>query len=347
MKYYVRSLSRVVGTLLLLLATTVTNSALGQSGRQPQPGDPDQTDDDLIRIRTEEVLVPVTVRDQLGQPVNGLKPESFFVYDNGVRQEIVSFNRRRIPINVVLLLDASGSVFEMMRFVREAAKGFLQKLLPEDRVCVMQFADNVELLQDWTNGSDQKGVEKALDWRYHAGQRTTFYDGLYLAANDQLRKVQGRRVIILLTDGIDTAERTRATFNDALNAVRREESSVYVVSLTASLRRELEKRKGNTVARMIGGFDPKQYAKYISILDQAEDGLTKLATRTGGRVFFPYSGEDLEPAYASIAEELRTQYILTYKPKPRAAGGEYRQIRVLVSPGGFEVAARDGYIGRS
>lgn len=330
------------------------SEAMAQSGRQQKTvvstekeGESTVDEGDLIRVRTEEVLVPVSVRDQAGLPVSGLSRDGFFVYDNGERQEITSFNRQRVPANIVLLLDASGSVFSRMRFIREAAKEFLQGLLPEDKVCVMQFADQVELLQDWTVGTDTQSLLKALEWRYHPGQATTFYDGLYLAAQEQLTRVEGRRIVILLTDGIDTAERKRASFADALNAIRRAEAGVYVISLTDGLRKALEKRDRGWIGKVFGGYDPKALASYRNMIDEAEKMLSKIALETGGRIFLPGTEEDLAPAYKAIAEELRTQYIITYKPKKRAAAGEYRQIRVLVSPGGYEVAARDGYIGRS
>ena len=293
--------------------------------------------------------MPVSVRDWTGAPVGGLGQERFLVYDNGVRQEIKSFNRRRVPANIVLLLDASGSVFSQMRFIREAAKGFVHGLLKEDKVCVMQFADRVELLQDWTSATDLEKLEKSLDWRYHPGESTTFYDGLYLAAQEQLSRVEGRRIIILLTDGIDTAERRHASFTEALSAVRRAEASVYVVSLTASLRALIERQTGGGWLKRLlaGGYDPRLVARYKARIDEAERQLTGLATQTGGRIFLPLEKEDLSPAYSAIAEELRTQYIITYKPAPRAAAGEWRRIRVLVTPGGYEVATREGYTGRS
>jgi Ca-activated chloride channel family protein len=328
---------------------------MGQSGRrletEDQKGDAQQQagagQDDVLRVRTEEVLVPVSVRDLEGKPVSGLTPERFMIYDNGVRQEITSFNRRRVPANIVLLLDASGSVFHQMRLIREAAKGFIEGLLREDRVSVMQFADRVDLLQDWTGAYDAGELTKALEWRYHPGESTAFYDGLYLAAEEQLKKTEGRRIIILLTDGIDTTERKRASFNDALNAVRRAEASVYIVSLTASLREAIEKRTGKGFKRLLSGYDPREVRKVMQLIDESEARLESLATQTGGRMFLPRSDEELLPAYKAIAEELRTQYILTYKPKPRVAAGEWRRVRVLVLPGGFEVAAREGYRGRS
>ncbi|MDT4967622.1 MAG: Ca-activated chloride channel, partial [Acidobacteriota bacterium] len=271
----------------------------------------------------------------------------FIVFDNGVRQEIASFNRQRVPANIVLLLDASSSVFSQMRFIREAATRFMEGLLPEDKVCVMQFADRVELLAEWTGATNLKQLEKAVTWRYHPGLRTTFFDGLYLAAEEQLSKVEGRRIVILLTDGLDTAERKKASFADALNAVRRSEASVYVVSLTASLRAQLEERTGKSkLARLLSGYDKREVAHYLSMLDESEALLNVLAVQTGGRIFLPVKDEELAPAYRAIADELRMQYIITYQPKPRVITGEYRRVRVLITGGEYEVGTRAGYMGR-
>jgi Ca-activated chloride channel family protein len=344
----VRFVARAVCLLLLCLCCWQAGwEARGQSGRRTLEPSGAQDDDEVLRIKTEEILLPVSVRDLEGTPVGGLKQERFLVFDNGVRQEITSFNRRRVPANIVLLLDASSSVFSQMKFIREAGKRFIEGLLAEDKVCVVQFADKVELLQDWTPATNVSSLEKSLDWRYHPGLRTTFYDGLYLAAREQLSKVEGRRIIILLTDGLDTAEKQRASFADALNAVRRVDAGVYVVSLTASLRAELEKKTGKSkLSRMFSGYDTREVARFLGLLDQSEKSLEELAARTGGRVFFPLKDEDLVPAYQAIAEELRTQYIITYKPQPRAGAGEYRRVRVLVLNGDYEVATREGYTGR-
>lgn len=352
---YQRARLKLCGILLLLIWQMALQSiSFGQSGRKSTAADASQTTegqnvetDDVVRVRTEEVLLPVSVRDWSGANINGLNRDNFIVYDEGVRQHIRSFNRHRVAANIVLLLDASGSVFQQMRFIRQAAKGFLEGLLPEDKVCVMQFADKVELLQDWTDASQPQALEKALDWRYHPGESTTFYDGLYLAAEDQLKKVEGRRIVILLTDGIDTAERRRAGFNDALNAIRRAEASVYVVSLTGMLREMIVRRAGGRVRQnLLRGYDPQQVGRYLKLIEDSEKQLTKLSTQTGGRIFLPLKDEDLAAAYRAIAEELRAQYIITYKPDPPVAAGQWRNVRVLVLPGGYEVAAREGYTGR-
>lgn len=339
--------ARVVCLVVLLLCLTGAWEARGQSGRRVLEPTGTADEGDVLRIKTEEILLPVSVRDVAGAPVGGLGQDKFVVFDNGVRQEITSFNRQRVPANIVLLLDASSSVFSQMRFIRGAAKRFIEGLLAEDKVCVVQFADRVELLQDWTPATDLAALEKSLDWRYHPGLRTTFYDGLYLAAREQLSKVEGRRIIILLTDGLDTALKPRAGFDDALNAVRRVDAGVYVVSLTSNLRAQLEKKAGSSkIRRMFSGYDAREIARFLAMIEESEKLLESLAARTGGRVFYPLEDEDLAPAYQAIAEELRSQYIITYKPQPRAQSGEYRRVRVLVLPGDYEVATREGYTGR-
>jgi VWFA-related protein len=344
-------LHQVICWVFCLIAVLCVQEASGQSGRRYELGTQETQNavkgddgEEVLSVGTQEVLLPVSVRDQAGTPVGGLGLESFFVYDNGVRQDIKSFNRERIPANIVLLLDASGSVFRQMRTIREAAKQFVKGLEKGDRVSVMQFADKVELLQDWTDASDIKPLLKSLDWRYHPGESTAFYDGLYLAAQEQLGKVEGRRLIILLTDDIDTGERRHATYANALNAVRRQDTTVYVVSLTASLRALLRAQTGGKLGRILaGGYDPRQVARYNSQIDAAERLLTGLAEQTGGRIFLPIKEEDLSPAYSAIAEELRTQYIITYRPQPKILAGTWRNIRVLVAPGSYEVATRRGY----
>ncbi|MBA3440603.1 MAG: VWA domain-containing protein [Pyrinomonadaceae bacterium] len=338
--------------LLLSYALFFSGTMCGQSGRRGTPETINKAsqkeDEAVVRVETEEVVLPVSVRNAAGRPVPGLVAEDFLIYDNGIRHEVLSFNQRRVAANIVLLLDASGSVFSQMRFIRSAAKNFASNLGKEDRVCVMQFADRVELLQDWIGASEAEKIGHALDWKYHPGERTTFHDGLYLAAEDQLRKVEGRRIIILLTDGIDTAEHKHASFNDALGAVRRVEASVYVVSLTASLRAVVEGQMGGRLSRLLaGGYARHLVTQYLGTINAAEKLLEQIAETTGGRIFLPIEKEDLLPAYTAIAEELRTQYIVTYKPKVRAQAGEWRALRVLVVPGGYQVATRTGYTGRA
>ncbi len=351
----------VITTLCCLcLSLSSVKSVEAQSGRTAKSGGESsattpakaggtakgiETDEDVIDIRTTEVLLPVSVRETDGRLKHDLAPENFLIYDNGVRQEITSFNKERVPVNVVLLLDASGSVYSQMRFIRKAASEFVHSLTAEDKVSVMQFADRVELLQDWTQASEAKEIDKALQWRYHPGERTTFYDGLYLAADEQLKKVQGRRIVVLLTDGIDSSERKRVDFTQALNAIRKSETIVYTISLTESLRRALDENTGGRINRLLmGNYNKRLIAMYRAQLALAEANLKQLASQSGGRVFFPLEQTELAGVYQQIAEELRTQYLITYRPTPRSTQTQWREIRVLVTPGGYDVSARREYL---
>ena len=335
-----------VGAALLILV--LCGWGAGQSGRRvtDPPGERAERDG-VVRVRSDEVVLAVSVHDAEGRAVSGLGPERFLIFDNGRRQEIISFNQRRAPVNAVLLLDASASVFGQMRFIRQAAARFIEELAEADRVCVMQFADRVELLADWMAAGHRAELVKALNWRYHPGQRTAFYDGLYLAAEEKLNEVRGRRIIVLLTDGLDTAERPHALYEHALNAVRRAEATVYVISLTASVRAEVDKKRGGRLAQLLAGaVDRKRVAQYLARIDAAEQLLSELAKRTGGQIFFPVRADDINQAYAAVAAELRHQYMISYRPEPRAGEGEWHRVRVLVIPGGYEVTTREGYLGR-
>ena len=344
----------IIAVTLICLAIPVTCQSGRRSGEETSPvpiaapTPPSmQDDEDVISVRTEEVMLPVTVRDESGRPAQGLTRENFLVFDNRVRQQIVSFNRERVPANIILLLDASGSVFSQMRFIREAAREFVRGLLPQDRVAVMQFADRVEVLQDWTPATEAAQIERALGWRYHPGQKTLFHEALRRAASEQFRGVEGRRIVILLTDGVDTDQGGATNFAQALEAVRQAETSVYVVSLTGSIRAAINSQMtGGIRGLLAGGYDRRLLSQFLGEIDAAEANLERLSTDTGGRMFLPITNADLAPAYRAIADELRTQYIITYRPQPQALTGEWRPIRVVVTPGNYEVATRPGYIKR-
>ena len=333
--------------LLLSLWLGLTLSSLAQSGRKPpeqergKPSEPNQKSGSIISLKTEEVILPITVRDSLGRFVAGLDARDFFIYDNGQRQEIEDFNRRQVPVNVIFLLDASGSVFERMETIREAALSFVKTLAPEDRVAVIQFADKVQTLQDWTGKYED--IKTALEWKYRSGQATAFYDALVETA-EKFKGVEGRRAVILLTDGVNT--KGNANFVSGLAAIKNSEAAVYVVSETEALARPLRrdtKGAAGVFNRVFGGSYSISVAQYLKLLEQAEGELTKLAETTGGRIYFPIADRDLATAYDEVAHELKTQYIVTYIPvSNRAAEESYHKVEVLVR-GGYQAYTRSGY----
>jgi VWFA-related protein len=297
-----------------------------------------------VSVRTEEVILPVTVRDHTGRLISGLDPQDFFIYDNGQRQKIEQFNRRKVPVNVIFLLDASGSVFDQMETIRAAAISFVKTLAPEDRVAVMQFADKVQLLQDWTNNFED--LKLAFNWKYRPGQATAFYDALVSAA-DKFKGVEGRRAIILLTDGINT--KGSAGFSQGLAAIQRLEAATYVVSETEAQARALRRNTKGAAGffnRILAGGYRGQIEQYLSMLEQAERELTTLAEATGGQIYLPVEERDLRRAYAEVAEELKTQYIISYVPGSEGiADNSYHKVEVLVR-GGYQAHTRRGYYKR-
>jgi len=329
--------------LPLLLALCVAVAA--QSGRKAQSkeGSGEGGDDGpALRIRTEEVILPITVRDNVGRLVTGLGAQDFFIYDNGKRQQIEGFNQRKVPVNVIFLLDASGSVFEQMESIRTAALSFVKELAPDDRVAVIQFADKVQQLQDWTGSYDD--LKLAFNWKYHPGQATVFYDAL-IAAAEKFKGVTGRRAIVLLTDGVNTKGST--SFARGLEAIKRAEASVYVVSETEAQARVLRrdtKGAAGVLNRILGGAYHYQLEQYLAMLEQAERELTTLAETTGGRIYLPVEERDLTRAYAEVARELKTQYIVTYVPQGEPAADEaYHKVEVLVRGIGYQAHTRPGY----
>jgi Ca-activated chloride channel family protein len=336
---------RRVSFALLFLLLALSVATLAQSGRKPSGqgnAAKGEADDVAVRVKTEEVILPITVRDSRGRLVRGLEARDFFIYDNGQRQEIENFNRRQVPVNVIFVLDASGSVFERMDVIRQAAISFVKTLAPEDRVAILQFADKVQWLQDWTGNFDE--IQHTLNWKYRPGQATAFYDALAAAA-EKFQGIAERRAIILLTDGVNT--KGQAGFAQALAALQRAEATVYVVSETeaqARLLRRDAKGAAGVLNRIFGGAHQAQVQQYLALLENAERELTALADTTGGRIYFPVADRDLARAYAEVAEELKTQYIVTYVPAgERAADGVYHKVEVLVRGIGYQAHTRRGY----
>jgi VWFA-related protein len=330
-----------IAALVLLLVGPVSSAP--QSGRRPGAGpaasgvpNPDGEQDE-IRLETREVLLSVTVRDADGHPVTRLTADDFIVAEDRVRQRLVSCTRSRLPVNVVLLLDASGSVFSELASIRRAAASFVERLGPEDQVSVIQFADTVDLLQDWT--TDRDSIRHALNWRFRGGEATAFWDAVYLAAADQLSKVQGRRAVIILSDGVDTS--SKVSERQALAALDRADTSVYIVSKAEALIAKARPYAG-LVGTVAGTAPTARYA--IERLREAQERMGMLADRYGGRMYTPMKDDDLASAYGQVAEELGQQYVLSYVSSNDRRDGSWRTIELFLAQPGLTARTRKGYV---
>lgn len=316
---------------------------LKQKPQEPQPSSQQLDPGDVVSVDTAEVLLPVTVRNAAGQLVTDLTRKDFRVFEDGVEQPLSELSLRQVPVDVVLMVDASSSVSNNFEDFRRAAAGFAGYLSTDDRLSLIQFDDRVVLLQDWTKSRVQ--FSRSLR-RVTPGMFTRFNDALVLAAREQFARSNARRAIIVLTDGIDSGRGT--TFDSALRSSLEALATIYVISNTAIERA----RKQDQLNALINVSDSVARFNQIRIddlrlgldaLDVSERNLSVLTDSTGGKLYKPRSFDDLERTYAEVANELRHQYALYYAPINKRRDGRFRKVQVETADRDYRVSARVGY----
>ena len=278
------------------------------------------SDDQITTLRTttNEVNVVFIVTDKRGHRVTDLKKNDFtIVDDNKPPADIRSFSAEtNLPLQVGLLIDASNSVRDRFKFEQESAIEFLNQTIhpSKDRAFVVGFDVTPEVTQDFTDNTEllAHGVHEL-----RPGGGTALYDALYFACRDKLIKAPKstpvRRAIILLSDGDDN--QSHVTREEAIEMAQRAEAIVYTISTNVSG----TKGPGDKV-------------------------LERIADATGGRAFFPFQLRDVSNDFAEIADELRSQYAVSYKPADFKADGHYRTIEIVANDRkSFKVRARRGY----
>jgi Ca-activated chloride channel family protein len=326
----------------------LVNLAPAQSGRKPSTNSTaNPSADDTIKLRADEVLLNVTVLDSYGRQATDLRKEEFIIAEDMQKQDITSFLISSVPVNVVMMLDASGSVVPEINSLRDSAMKFIEGLDAKDKVSIMEFHTNVELIQDWTANADD--LRHAISWRFKPGMvrtkegnatygSTSLYDAVYLATQEQLTKVEGRKAVILLTDGVDNS--SKVTFEQSLSAIIKTGAVVYVISKARQMIGEISRYSGKT-GRIFGTAGPANEA--IAILENAEKLMTQLCVKTGGQIFSPLKESDMKDVYAQVARELKNQYIITYVPKNDKYDGSLRSVKVFLSRAGYTARTRDSY----
>jgi len=310
-----------------------------------KPPEKEVSPGDIISVDTTEVMFPVTVRDSSGRFVNDLTRTDFRVFEDGMLQPLSDLALRQVPVDVVLMVDASSSVANNLDDFRRAAQGFVAKLEAEDRVSLIKFDDRIELLQDWTKSRFQ--FQRALN-RIEPGMFTRFNDALLLASKEQFgAATKSRRAVIVLSDGIDNGQGT-TTLQAALQALIRAQVTVYIVSNT-----EISKAaKQAELDTLLGGSDSSirfnqvnidRLRLGIKVLDQSEENLAQLAQATGGKLYKPQTFDALESTYAEVADELRHQYALYFTPLNKSRDGSFRRVRVETANPAFQSHTRVGY----
>ena len=299
---------------------------------------------DVISVNTSEVMLPVTVRDSSGHLVSDLTRKDFRVYEDNAEQPLSDLALRQVPVDVVLMVDASSSVAANLDDFRRAAENFAAQLDPQDRISLIKFDDRVQLLQDWTRSRFQ--LQRALN-RIEAGMFTRFNDALYLAAHEQFGPAQSRRAIIVLSDGIDSG-RGATSAERALQALLEAQVTVYVVSNTeiarAAKRAELDSlSNGSESAVRFNQLRSDDLREGLRVLDESEQRLAQLAAATGGHLYKPHSFDALGDAYREVADELRRQYAIYYTPVNKIRDGSFRRVRVETTNRAYQTSTRSGY----
>ena len=332
-------------------ATPKPQSALDAMGAPPpiptlkkQP-EQEVSPGDVVSVDTTEVMFPVTVRDGAGRLINDLTRNDFRVYEDNRLQPLSDLALRQVPVDVVLMVDASSSVAKNLDDFRRAAEGFAARLQTDDRISLIKFDDRVELLQDWTKSRFQ--LKRALN-RIEPGMFTRFNDALLLASREQFNGVtKSRRAVIVLSDGIDSG-RGMATLEAALQGLIQSQVTVYVVSNTeiarAGKRAELDQLLSATGgAAQFNQLRIEDLREGLRVLDRSEQNLAQLAAATGGRLYKPSAFHALESTYAEVADELRHQYALYFTPLNKNRDGSFRRVRVETANPALKPHTRVGY----
>ena len=309
-----------------------------------KPADPDEAD--VIKVETNLVTIPVSVSDRDGFYVASLGEQNFKIFENGVEQKIEYFGTSDKPFTVVLLIDVSPSTSYKIEEIQAGAAAFVQQLLPHDKVMVIEFDSSVHVLTEVTGDRDK--IYKAIR-KTGFGNGTSLYDAVEFSIRKRLEKVEGRKAIVLFTDGVDTTS-FGADYFSTLEDAEESDAVIYPIYYNTFLQ-NIGIGGGNgpmTTSPTLGlpgsiGIGSTRRAS--EAYARGRQYLTELAQVSGGKLFRAESTpRGLTAAFESIAEELRRQYVLGYYPQNAGTPGERKGIRVRVNRPKLLVRSRDSYI---
>jgi len=333
---------RLFSYTILLSCLLLVSSPRLFAQENERPGEEEET----IRVETNLVSIPVSVRDRKGRFITNLRQDDFKIFENGVQQEIRHFAPIEQPFSVVLLIDTSGSTKLRMKEIQEAAIAFVEQLRPADRVLPIAFDNEVvALLQDWT--SDRATLRAAIErartglMAKSSGQvvrdrgktynvvyiSTRLYDAM-LVAHQLFKPVEGRKAIILFSDGVDSNSRV-ATLKSTLQQAEEGDAVIYSLQFCQSC----------------DVWDPRSKTPQSQLI--AKNYLEDLAKRTGGHFYRADNLKKIAQAFTAIAEELRRLYSLGYYPSTDHTPGAARQVSVKVNRRDLVVRERKTFMLKS
>ncbi len=320
------------------------------------------TNNDIIKVNTALVNIPVIVSDRNGRNIAGLQVQNFAVFEDGKQQKIEYFVSEESPINVALLLDTSRSTQQVLGKIKSAAKEFLKQLQPTDKAMIVTFDNDVQILNELT--SDRKTLEKAIK-KAEIGESvgTVLHDAVYDVVNKKFANVKGRKAIIMLTDGKDFGSNVGKS--DLLHQLEESDTLIYSIFYeTGNVQRQQNRqnrfpdiffppnRRGG-----MGRQRPQQNPFPQNIPrpnqdrarqrnqmenEQAIEFLQKIADVTAGRLY-QKKVADLDETFIQIADELRKQYLIGYYPEENSETKNVHQIRIKVDKSDVVVRAKNSY----
>jgi VWFA-related protein len=306
---------------------------LAQTPPQTKPSD----DLPSITVNVDVVSILASVRDKRGALIPNLQKDDFTILEEGKAQPIKYFTRETdLPLTIGLLVDVSGSQRNLIDIERNAASEFFSQVLrKKDEAFLISFGEETELLQDYTSsprlltqGLNQLRVSSGVSG-IHPGpvptigqpRGTVLYDAIYLAATDKLKSEVGRKVIVVITDGVDQG--SRMTRNQAIEAAQKADAVIYSIDY----------------------YDPGAYGRFgIGFGGGGGEGeLRKMSDETGGHVFRVDRSHPLDQVFRELQEEMRSQYSIGYTPINDAKDGSYRHLEVKLANKDLKAQARKGY----
>ena len=313
---------------------TVTAPSAVTALRRHEP-EPEVEENDIVRVSTNLITVPAEVLDRSGRYIGSLQKDDFRIYENGVEQQLAYFASVEQPFTVALLLDVSGSTQSQLEAIRSAANTFIKRLRPNDRLLLISFDGKINVLTEAVTLSELRKKKIRLD---AVNDGTLLYDTVGFVLNQRLAGIQGRKAIVLMTDGVDGGSRNASLKQNLRDA---QESNVVIYTVQYNTLPQLPERLSQ-----ISNLKAREYVRTRMIKEYGvgSNFLQFLSEKTGGRLYRAETLSDVPQAFDAITDELGRQYSLGYYPKGQVQPGEKRDIKVRTRAPNLVVRARESYV---
>jgi Ca-activated chloride channel family protein len=319
-----------------------------------------------LKIDVDWVYVNASVRERnTNRSVPNLGQDDFLLYEDGARQTITRFMQTEEPFHLLLLLDVSGSTEAYLEMIKEASIQFTREVGPEDRIAIATFNSNFQLRQDFT--SDRDRAIQAIQ-RIRSGGGTAFYDALSESVGRYIRPIEGRKAVVVFSDGIDNQlagdpkDGSVITFDRLYREVQEADALIYTIFLDTEDTNPAARgggSSGGTIIDILGDIlrggrrGPGNYPggptrRADAVYQEARQQMEQIADQTGGRLYTPERIQDLANAYSEIAADLRIQYTLGYNSSNPDRDGRFRRLSVsIANRPDLVVRTRKGYYAKA